>query len=48
MRPEELTPTFSTVNGFNVHAFSYLDRDPGINRRVVNETAAVVEFLNQL
>ena len=46
--PEELTPTFSTVNGFNVHAFSYLERDPGINRRVVNETAAVVEFLNGL
>lgn len=46
--PSELTPSFSTVNGFNVHAFSYFERDPGINRRAVNETAAVVEFLNRL
>jgi len=31
----------------NIHAFSYFNRTPGINRRVVNETAAVVEYLNQ-
>lgn len=32
----------------NIHAFSYFDKSPGINRRVVNETAAVVEYLNDL
>ncbi len=33
---------------FNIHAFSYFDDAPGINQRVVNETAAVVEYLNDL
>jgi hypothetical protein len=32
----------------NIHAFSYLGVDPGINQRVVNETALVVEYLNGL
>ncbi|MFT3712267.1 MAG: hypothetical protein QM817_31870 [Archangium sp.] len=44
--PTELVPTFQTTGGFNVHAFSYFDAEPGINQRVVNESAAVVEFLN--
>jgi hypothetical protein len=32
----------------DVHAFSYLGQAPTISQRVVNETAAVVEYLNQL
>ena len=39
-----------TANGdgtlVNVHAFSYASRLPAINQRTVNETAAVVKFLN--
>jgi hypothetical protein len=36
------------TNGLlNIHAFSYFNQTPGINRRVANETAAVVEYLNQ-
>jgi len=34
------------VPSVNVHAFSYANRLPSINQRTVNETAAVVEFLN--
>jgi len=30
----------------NVHAFSYANDLPAINQRPVNETAAVVQFLN--
>ncbi|HYQ01884.1 MAG TPA: hypothetical protein VER96_24595 [Polyangiaceae bacterium] len=30
----------------NVHAFSYAQAIPTINQRTVNETAAVVAFLN--
>ena len=30
----------------NVHAFSYAGADPGINQRTVNESAAVVAYLN--
>lgn len=30
----------------NVHAFSYAGPDPGINQRTVNESAAVVAYLN--
>lgn len=30
----------------NVHAFSYANKLPAINQRTVNETAAVVKFLN--
>jgi hypothetical protein len=33
---------------FNIHAFSYDGQGAGINQRVVNETAAVVEYLNDL
>ena len=40
------TPTFDNSAGFNVHAFSYFGLKPGINQRAVNETAAVVEYLN--
>jgi hypothetical protein len=45
----DLTPTFNT-NGaqFNIHAFSYFGTAPGISQRTVNETAAVVEYLNAL
>jgi len=32
----------------NLHAFSYFGTLPGISQRVVNETAAVVEYLNDL
>lgn len=46
--PSELVPTFATTGGFNIHAFSYFDAEPGINQRVVNESAAVVEFFNGL
>ena len=34
------------VPAVNVHAFSYADGIPAINQRTVNETAAVVSFLN--
>jgi hypothetical protein len=32
----------------NIHAFSYLGQQPQISQRVVNETAAVVDYLNDL
>jgi hypothetical protein len=32
----------------NIHAFSYFGTTPGIDQRVINETAAVVEYLNNL
>jgi hypothetical protein len=47
----DMTPTFNSSSGIaslNLHAFSYVGRDPGINQRVVNETASVVEYLNHL
>ena len=31
----------------NLHAFSYKDTDPMINTRVINETAAIVKYLNE-
>src|SRR5262249_49943038 len=45
----DMNPTLSSADGqLNVHAFSYLKQTPGINQRTVNETAAVVEYLNDL
>jgi hypothetical protein len=44
----DMTATFGTQFGLNIHAFSYFGTLPGINQRVVNETAAVVEYLNDL
>jgi hypothetical protein len=45
----DMAPTFGINGGdFNIHAFSYFGASPGINQRVVNETAAVVEYLNDL
>ena len=43
-----MTPTFATSPGFSIHAFSYHRKFPTINQRVVNETAAIVEYLNNL
>ncbi len=43
----EMTPTF--LHGdrpFNLHAFSYVGADPAVNQRVVNETAAIVQYLD--
>jgi hypothetical protein len=45
--PGEMTPTF--LHGdrpFNLHAFSYVGADPAINQRTVNETAAIVRYLD--
>ncbi len=44
----EMSPTFdpSDTAPFNIHAFSYVDQTPAINQRVVNETAAIVAYLN--
>ena len=46
--PTEMAPTFDATGntGFNIHALSYVDRTPAINQRVVNETAAIVAYLN--
>jgi hypothetical protein len=45
----DLAPTLhSNSTQLNMHAFSYVGRTPGISQRVVNETAAVVEYLNEL
>jgi hypothetical protein len=46
--PSEMAPSFDLDGGFNLHAFSYAARSPGINQRTVNETAAVVAYLNGL
>jgi hypothetical protein len=43
----ELSPTFTVLANLNLHAFSYAQRDIGINQRVANESAAVVRYLNQ-
>ena len=44
----EMRQTTSFDAGFvNLHAFSYFDFTPGINFRVINETAAVVAFVNR-
>ncbi len=48
----DLTPTFAADalqnNLNNMHAFSYVGQSAGISQRTVNETAAVVEYLNHL
>jgi hypothetical protein len=54
----DMQATFTLNAGFNIHAFSYLGPNaaglghfgsvPTISQRVVNETAAVVEYLNAL
>jgi hypothetical protein len=46
--PGEMAAAYREQFGFNVHAFSYDGQSPGINQRVVNETAAVVDYLNTL
>jgi len=43
----ELTATFPSAT-FNVHACSYVDGDLAINQRTVNESAAIVAYLNAL
>jgi hypothetical protein len=44
----ELEPTFENDESFtNVHAFSYLGHNVGINQRTVNESAAVVIYLSR-
>jgi hypothetical protein len=43
-----LSPDDGQGDVFTIHAFSYFGASPGINRRVVNETAAIVVYLNEL
>ncbi len=42
----ELQPTMALDGGLNIHSLSYVGQSPGINQRVVNETAAIVAYLN--
>jgi hypothetical protein len=44
----EMTSTFDHTALLNLHAFSYIGKNPSINQRTVNETAAIVEYLNHL
>jgi hypothetical protein len=45
----DMAATFNTADEhLDVHAFSYVARSPSISQRVVNETASVVAYLNQL
>jgi hypothetical protein len=45
----DMTPTYDpTLGPSSIHVFSYLGQLPSIDQRVVNETAAVVEYLNNL
>jgi hypothetical protein len=47
--PEDLaitTPQKDALNGVNVHVFSYKDGEAMIAPRAVNETAAIVDYLN--
>lgn len=49
--PQDLaitTPQKDALNGVNVHVFSYKDDQPMIAPRAVNETAAIVDYLNGL
>lgn len=41
-----LEPFVEADGGFNVHAFSYFSTSAGINQRTVNETAALVAYMN--
>ncbi len=38
----------ATKTPTNFHAFSHFERAPGIGQRTVNETAAIVAYLNAL
>ena len=40
----DLRATFTMMTEFNIHAFSYNDTDPAIVQRVVNESAAILEY----
>jgi hypothetical protein len=42
----EMSSTFDRVSLLNLHAFSYVGANHSINRRTVNETAGIVEYLN--
>jgi hypothetical protein len=45
----DMTASFAMSAGqINIHAFSYFGDAPGISQPAVNETAAVVEYLNNL
>ena len=45
----DMARTFGTSSiQLNIHAFSYVGQSPAINQRVVNETASIVEYLNDL
>ncbi len=45
--PSEMQPTEPNTGFLNVHAFSYtLNRQVAVNQRTVNESAAVVQYLN--
>jgi hypothetical protein len=49
--PGDMATTFAPGDapfGVNTHVFSYVGSSPAISQRVVNETAAVVEYLNDL
>ena len=48
VRQDDLAPTFDPGGGYNIHAFSYFGRAPGISRRTANESAAVVVFLTNV
>jgi hypothetical protein len=51
IRAADLVPTTQLVGadgGLNIHAFSYRGRDPMINQRVINETAANLALVNHL
>ena len=43
---KEKTPENMTTDGLNLHMFSYKDSNPMVQARVINETAAVVTYLN--
>ena len=44
--PNEMSATFDDAGRLNVHAFSYDGTRPGISQRTVNETAAIVAYVN--
>ncbi len=45
--PSEMKPTFNQGAELNIHSFSYVGADFAVNQRTVNETAAIVAYLNQ-
>jgi hypothetical protein len=49
--PSDMAITFRAGDapfGVNIHVFSYVGTSPAISQRVVNETAAVVEYLDNV